>query len=136
MKYYLAYGSNLNVEKMKKRCPSAKIVGSTILGNYELVSWHYLNIIDKPGSQVYIGVWEFDETEEYLLDMYEAYPRLYRKEIIPFDLNGKKELGLIYFMNNKDETPPTEEYIKECLEGYDDFNFDKDILLKVFRKNS
>ena len=37
MKYYLAYGSNLNLNEMKVRCPSAKMIGSTILKDYELI---------------------------------------------------------------------------------------------------
>lgn len=32
-KYYLAYGSNLNLEHMAHRCPNAKVVGTTILEN-------------------------------------------------------------------------------------------------------
>ena len=36
-KYYLAYGSNLNLEHMAQRCPSAKPIGVTTLENYRLV---------------------------------------------------------------------------------------------------
>ena len=36
-KYYIAYGSNLNLEQMARRCPTAKVVGSTIFKNYRLV---------------------------------------------------------------------------------------------------
>lgn len=32
---YLAYGSNLNLEQMRYRCPDAKVVGYT----YLTVSW-------------------------------------------------------------------------------------------------
>ena len=30
-KYYIAYGSNLNVEQMRYRCPDAKIVGTSVI---------------------------------------------------------------------------------------------------------
>ena len=36
-KYYIAYGSNLNLEQMARRCPTAKVVGSTTLKNYRLM---------------------------------------------------------------------------------------------------
>ena len=36
-RYYLAYGSNLNVRQMKYRCPTAKIVGTAIIKDYELL---------------------------------------------------------------------------------------------------
>ena len=37
MKYYVAYGSNLNREQMAHRCPEAKLVGTGMLSNYEMV---------------------------------------------------------------------------------------------------
>ena len=36
-KYYLAYGSNLNLEQMKKRCPSFKVIDTIDLQGYRLV---------------------------------------------------------------------------------------------------
>ena len=35
-KLYIAYGSNLNLEQMKFRCPTAKLVGKGTIENYEL----------------------------------------------------------------------------------------------------
>ena len=37
MKYYLAYGSNLNIRQMQMRCPGAKPVGTMVLEDYELL---------------------------------------------------------------------------------------------------
>ena len=31
MKYYLAYGPNLNLVQMRQRCPNARVVGYTSL---------------------------------------------------------------------------------------------------------
>ena len=36
-KYYIAYGSNLNIRQMRNRCPGAKPVGITMIPNYELL---------------------------------------------------------------------------------------------------
>ena len=36
-KYYLAYGSNLNVRQMALRCPTAKPVGTAVIKDYELL---------------------------------------------------------------------------------------------------
>ena len=33
-RYYIAYGSNLNILQMRWRCPSARIIGTS-----ELVDW-------------------------------------------------------------------------------------------------
>ena len=37
MKYYLAYGSNLNKKQMQMRCPGAKCIGTMVLKGYELL---------------------------------------------------------------------------------------------------
>lgn len=134
MKYYLAYGSNLNLKAMAKRCPSAVKVGSFRLAGYKLVCWQYLNLIPNSNSSVEIGVFSYAKEDEHLLDEYEDYPNLYYKEMIPFMLNGKKEIGLIYFMKKKSLQKPTDEYIIECMEGYRDFNFDLNYLNGVFKE--
>lgn len=132
--YYLAYGSNLNLNKMKDRAPSAKKVGSTILKGYKLKSYKYLDLKKDPSSLALVGVFSYDLKDEILLDKYEDYPRLYHKEEIPFLLDNKYQIGLIYFMNTPDDTKPSQEYVKECLEGYRDFSFPEDKLLEVFKE--
>ena len=36
-RYYIAYGSNLNVKQMKFRCPTARIIGTSVIKDYELL---------------------------------------------------------------------------------------------------
>lgn len=36
-RYYLAYGSNLNVQQMLYRCPTARIIGTSTIPNYQLL---------------------------------------------------------------------------------------------------
>ena len=36
-RYYIAYGSNLNVRQMKFRCPTARIIGTSFINDYELL---------------------------------------------------------------------------------------------------
>ena len=49
MKYYLAYGSNLNKAQMTHRCPGAESIGAALINDYELA-----NIItsDKTADQI------------------------------------------------------------------------------------
>ena len=35
-KLYVAYGSNLNLKQMAYRCPTATLVGTGVIDNYEL----------------------------------------------------------------------------------------------------
>ena len=36
-KYYLAYGSNLDIRQMRYRCPNARVVGISAISDYELL---------------------------------------------------------------------------------------------------
>lgn len=74
---YLAYGSNLNTKQMKRRCPNAAIVGSTILDGYRLMfkgskTGAYLTIEKAKSYKVPLGVWEIDSTDLASLDRYEG----------------------------------------------------------------
>ena len=62
-KYYLAYGSNLNIVQMKHRCPDAKPVGTAVIRDYELLfkgskTGAYLTIEPQKSAYVPVGVWE------------------------------------------------------------------------------
>lgn len=133
MFYYLAYGSNLNLEEMKKRCPSAIVVGKTILKDYKLVNRRYLNVEKSIGDFVELGIFKIDNSDIRALDNYEDYPKLYSKKYLEVELNGKPIRALIYIMNNGYEIKAaTKEYIDICLKGFADFNFNTSNLIKCF----
>jgi len=138
-KYYLAYGSNLNVEQMKKRCRDSNIVGTTILNDYRLVykgledNYAYLTIEKSKGDFVPLGIYEVSFIDEIFLNYYEGYPNFYYKEYFPVDVNGNKEKAYIYIMNqNYEYHLPSQDYINTCMCGYEDFGFDKKILEDAF----
>ena len=56
IKYYLAYGSNLNLNQMKRRCPNAIKVGSFLLKGYQLEFRYYLTIKKNINSDVQLGI--------------------------------------------------------------------------------
>ena len=95
MKYYLAYGSNLNVRQMMHRCPGAKPVGKMVLEGYELLfkgskTGSYLTIEKKRGGKVPVGIWQVTEQHEKALDRYEGFPVFYYKKEIPIT-EGKRK---------------------------------------------
>ena len=80
MRYYLAYGSNLNLDQMQYRCPKATPIGTAVIKGYELLfkgskTGSYLTIEKNENEYVPVGVWEVNETEERKLDIYEGYPK-------------------------------------------------------------
>lgn len=137
-KYYLAYGSNLNINQMKKRCLFANPIGSIKLEDYRLVykgssnNYSYLTIEPAYGYSVPLGLYELTDFDIMFLDQYEGYPDLYSKHYIPIKINNKEVDALIYVMNEGfGYCLPSDDYIRTCEQGYNDFEFDKTILYKA-----
>ncbi len=80
-KIYIAYGSNMNVEQMRRRCPSAKQIGVGILKDYKLTfrGTGVANIEKNMADEIPVIIWSITSGCEKLLDVYEGYPRLYTK---------------------------------------------------------
>lgn len=145
-RYYLAYGSNLNMRQMKYRCPTAKPIGTAILHNHTLTfrgsgSGYYLSIDPKIGGKVPVGVWEVTAADEAALDRYEGFPRFYSKDTVTVDVTPLKGgtantvKAFVYFMNEDSKIGlPSEIYLKICLKGYKDFGFDKRILMRTVQR--
>ena len=136
--YYLAYGSNLNLENMKIRCPHSKPIGSTLLKDYRLVykgsenGYSYLTLEECIDETTPLGIFEISNLDIESLYRYEGYPTLYSKQYITIKINGRKEKALIYLMNPQfDYKIPSQGYINICKKGYNAFNFDTTILDKA-----
>lgn len=136
MRYYFAYGSNLNLEQMKTRCKNAIKVGKGILPDYELEFRVYLTFSKCIGKTIPVGIYQVDESDEKRLDRYKGYPALYRKENVKVIYGDTVIEGFIYVMNNvrKKETP-NDRYFLTCKEGYKDFGFDESLLDEAYERS-
>ena len=142
-KYYLAYGSNLNVQQMCYRCPDATIFGTAEIPDYQLLfkgsmTGSYLTIEKKEGSTVPVAVWEVSERDELRLDAYEGYPNFYYKTDIQLTVKShitgrKKKLdAFVYIMHEERELGiPSRAYLQTCLIGYRHFGFKPALLMKA-----
>jgi gamma-glutamylcyclotransferase (GGCT)/AIG2-like uncharacterized protein YtfP len=102
--YYIAYGSNLNLELMAQLCPTAKVVSSSVLNGYRLLfrSWptHAVATIEKRNSGIVpVLVWDIQPADEQALDRYEGWPSFYYKKHIPICVDGKQLEAMVYIMN-------------------------------------
>ncbi len=143
MKYYIAYGSNLNTDQMAYRCPDSEAVGWGVLEDYELVFNGVLTIRPKPGESVPVGIWKVTADDERSLDVYEGFPRLYRKETMKLqvtDWEGKTKTrkAIVYIMNEdrRAENPPTQYYYDTVVSGYLDFNFPVTVLNDAVKRSA
>ena len=129
MKYYIAYGSNLNTEQMRWRCPTARKLTVGEIKDYRLEfrgkkESAVATIVPSKGNVVPVLVWKIERSDEKALDRYEGYPRLYRKEYIKLKINGKEIIGMAYVMNEGEVSEPNNHYYNIIKQGYKDFNID------------
>ena len=73
---YFAYGSNINLDQMRYRCPDATVYGQAVLDNYDLRfrGSGVATVEPKEGACVYGLLWELTDQCEASLDRYEGYP--------------------------------------------------------------
>ena len=134
-KIYLAYGSNLNLGQMGKRCPGAKVLGTGELKDYEILFRGANNnavatIEPKEGGNVPVLLWEITKSDEKSLDKYEGWPFLYRKERVSVELDGKLVETMAYIMNERGRVlgKPGSTYYNTIMEGYNTFGFNPDVI--------
>lgn len=125
----------MNREQMKMRCPKAIPVGKTILKNYKLVFKGVADIIKCEGAEVPVAVWRITEECEKALDVYEGYPRLYRKEYVDIGIGGKQEIGMVYVMNYGKGSKPSGYYFDVIQQGYEDFGIEPKPLIIALRES-
>ena len=139
IRYYLAYGSNLNLEQMSRRCPTARKVGTSVIHDYRLMfkgssSGNYLTIERANGHAVPVGVFVVNENDEASLDRYEGYPAFYYKKDINVELKAddgsfSQIEAFVYIMHEDRKLGrPSDEYVERVSEGYKAFGFDSRLL--------
>ncbi len=146
-RYYIAYGSNLNIAQMRIRCPKARVIGTAVVPDYELLfkgskTGSYLTIEPKKGSSVPVAVWETTESDEAALDRYEGFPTFYYKKEMKLPIAGirsrKERIRKTYVYIMHEERPvgmPSAHYIDTCMIGYMTFGFDLEILHEALEKS-
>ena len=144
---YIAYGSNLNRAQMALRCPDAKVVGTGEIKDYELLFRGNRNgavatVEPKKGESVPVLIWEISPRDEFNLDRYEGYPTFYYKKDIKVQYKGirtgnrRTVTAFAYIMHEERQIGvPSLFYLNTCLDGYDTFYFDKQILLNAYHKS-
>ena len=148
MRHYFAYGSNLNVDQMTRRCPGAVAIGTGKIKGYELLfrgskTGSYLTIEPKKRSYVPVLLWEITDRDKLSLDRYEGFPAFYQieyheVEITPLDGSAPfLQKGFVYVMDMTHPLGrPSDWYYEVCLEGYRRFGFDEKLLAKALDRST
>lgn len=146
-RYYIAYGSNLNIRQMRMRCPSARIIGISEIPEYELLfkgskTGFYLTIEPKKGSRVPVAAWEVSAEDEQALDRYEGFPTFYYKKEMLLPIKGirsgkiRRRDTFMYIMHeDRVLGVPSNFYMQTCLNGYKSFGFDPKFLHEAYDRS-
>ena len=128
---YFAYGSNLNLFQMKRRCKDSIFLKKINLKDFRLTfrsKYRAADIEPKKNSIVPGGLFEISKSDEKKLDVYEDFPILYKKYY--FYYYGKKVMT--YIMVKKTHFKfPTERYLNVVKRGYKDCKLDNKYLLNA-----
>ena len=127
---YFAYGSNLNLFQMKRRCKDSIFLKKINLKDFRLTfrsKYRAADIEPKKNSIVPGGLFEISKSDEKKLDVYEDFPNLYKKYY--FYYYGKRVMT--YTMVKKSVFKfPTERYLNIVKRGYKDCGLDNKYLQK------
>ncbi|MDB3942566.1 gamma-glutamylcyclotransferase [Candidatus Pelagibacter sp.] len=130
---YFAYGSNLNLFQMKRRCKDSIFLKKINLKDFRLTfrsKYRAADIEPKKNSIVPGGLFDISKSDEKKLDVYEDYPILYRK----FYFTYYEKKVMTYIMVKK--TPfkfPTERYLNVVKRGYKDCKLETKYLNKALQ---
>ena len=131
---YFAYGSNLNLFQMKRRCKDSIFIKKYELKGYRLNfrSKYRAADIEKSKNSLVLGaLFEISKSDEKKLDVYEDYPILYKKLYFTY----YNKTVMTYIMVNKTEFRyPTERYLNIIKRGYKDCKLDKSFLVNALNR--
>lgn len=111
---YFAYGSNLWLDQMARRCPGSTFVGIAALKDWKwfINTRGYANVIPSPGDVVHGMVYALTPANEMSLDRYEGFPYSYVKQMHKVEMNGSMVDALVYVdVARQQEGKINEEYI-------------------------
>ena len=121
---YFAYGSNLNLFQMKRRCKDSVFIKKYELKGYKLnfrSKYRAADIEKSKNSIVHGALFEISKSDEKKLDVYEDFPILYKKLYFTY----YNKTVMTYIMVNKTEFRyPTERYLNVVKRGYKDCKLD------------
>ena len=134
MSLYFAYGSNLDHQQMRRRCPGATLEGPAIMHGYRLAfagfsrTWRgpVATIVRDPEAAVEGVLYRLLRGQLRVLDRYEGHPRSYRRyRRIVRDLTGERRRTYVYVMPDEVElAPPSLPYLTVIWRAYGRLGFD------------
>ena len=120
MALYAAYGTNLDPDQMRERCPHSPSRGAGWLVGWRLtfggedLGWEgaLATVVEDAGDQVFVMVYDVPEQDEAALDTWEgADSGLYRKIRVRVQTLAGEELAWLYILDGYEGGLPSARYL-------------------------
>ena len=120
MTLYAAYGSNMDPEQMRERCPHSPAAGSGWLQGWRLtfgaedLGWEgaLATIVEEPGSQVFVALYDITDDDEMRLDRWEGADHgLYTKIRLRVQTLEGSPLAWVYVLDGYEGGLPSARYL-------------------------
>ena len=146
---YFAFGSNLSLDQMRKRCPGHQLVGIAVLTNHRVVCNkkgdngldYYAGIVCSPGDEVLGVLYQLTEEDIASLDVSEGckdggrhYIRNEKDFLVRSRETGQVINAFTYFVVEPVALKkPTSEYAAKIFKGCRDHGFPKEYVKNLER---
>lgn len=141
LRYYFAYGSNLDPDQMADRLPDSEPVGSATLRDYRLDfgghSPHWdgapATVWPIDGESVRGFVYQLTDEAVAILDSYEGHPVRYERTSLAVDLDDGRTVEAAVYIKSLEEPgpPPPDEYFEQLRAAYERLGFETAALFEA-----
>ena len=119
MQSYFAYGSNLDVTQMARRCPDARDPRPAMLADHDwLINERGVATVEPfDGSQVHGVLWQISDDDLASLDHAEGVPVRYRRDRLTVDTDDGPASAWVYVDHRVEPGAPREGYLERIIGG-------------------
>ena len=137
---YFAYGSNLDLDQMRSRCPGSRLVGPAALPNHRLAFAGFsprwgggvATIVPQKKGVLYGALYELNPSDVERLDSFEGCPVSYRRcRKVILDEDTRRRVAYVYIKTEADLAPPSASYFNQISRAYRAFGFDRSALRRA-----
>ena len=116
---YFAYGSNLCVRQMARRCPGAVDPRPAMLADHDwLINERGVATVEPfDGSEVHGVVWQLTDHDLATLDSAEGVPVRYRRDRLTVHTDDGPSQAWVYIDHRVDPGPPRPGYLERIVDG-------------------
>jgi len=129
MVWYFAYGSNLDIDRLRERIGEWQDDRRATLKDYRLTfdSRGKADILEQRGGRVWGAVYKVTEAQLKVLDRFECvHGGIYKRVSVNVECDGKTEPAIAYVKIERTSFhPPDDDYLNHILRGLKQHGYDE-----------